>query len=197
MNQSANATQAAIAPEVQWAQRKDKLFLTLMVKDCKSPSIELTASKLTFKGKDGSKEYQVDLEFNKDVDPEKSQQRITGRNIYFELMKTEESSSWWPRLLKDSSKRHWLKTDFNKWKDEDDTEDEAEEPNNFDMESMMQSMGGLGGMGGMGGMPGGMGGMGGMPGGMGGMGGMPDMSGLQGGDSDDSDDEDLPDLQQS
>lgn len=187
MNQSANATQAAIAPLVQWAQRKDKVFLTIMVEDCKSPSIDISASKLSFKGKSKSKDYEVELEFNKEVDPEKSKQRITGRDIYFELMKTEDSSSWWPRLLKDSSKRHWLKTDFNKWKDEDDTEDEAEDTNNFDMESMMQSMGGLGGMGGMGGMPGGMGGMGGMP----------DMSGLQGGDSDDSDDEDLPDLQQS
>ena len=39
---------------------------------------------------------------------------------------------------------HWLKTDFDKWKDEDESEDEDQ----------MGGMGGMPGMGGMGGMPG-------------------------------------------
>lgn len=31
---------------------------------------------------------------------------------------------YWERLLKEKTKQHWLKIDFNKWKDEDDSDDE-------------------------------------------------------------------------
>lgn len=44
--------------------------------------------------------------------------------IEFALEKAEEGP-YWERLLKDKSKQHWLKVDFNKWKDEDDSEDEG------------------------------------------------------------------------
>merc|ERR1711997_482605 len=32
---------------------------------------------------------------------------------------------YWERLLKDKTKQHWLKVDFQKWKDEDDSDEEA------------------------------------------------------------------------
>ena len=62
---------------------------------------------------------------------------------------------------------HWLKIDFAKWKDEDDSGDD-EKPDDYG-----QGMEGMGGPPGMGGGPPGMGGMGGMGGGPPGMGGMP------------------------
>jgi prostaglandin-E synthase len=38
----------------------------------------------------------------------------------------KESGPFWPRLLKSDKKVHWVKIDFNKWKDEDDvSEDEG------------------------------------------------------------------------
>jgi hypothetical protein len=37
-----------------------------------------------------------------------------------------EEGPYWDRLLKDSAKQHWLKIDFSKWKDEDDSEGEGE-----------------------------------------------------------------------
>jgi prostaglandin-E synthase len=83
------------------------------------------------------------------------------------LLQAEEGP-YWARLLADKTKAHWLKVDFGKWKDEDDSDAEGEGGapggggGGGDLEEMMKNMGGLGG--------GGMGGMGGMPG-MGGMGG--------------------------
>ena len=109
----------------------------------------------------------------KEIDPEKTKYQVRPRCIEFALEKAEEGP-YWERLLKDKTKQHWLKVDFQKWKDEDDSDEEA---GGGDLEDMMRNMGGLGG-GGMGGMPG-MGGMGGMPG-MGGMGGMPGMGGMGG-----------------
>ena len=46
------------------------------------------------------------------------------RVIEFALEK-KESGPYWKRLVKDEKKQHWLKIDFNKWKDEDESDDEA------------------------------------------------------------------------
>jgi prostaglandin-E synthase len=71
----------------------------------------------------------------------------------------KENDGYWPRLLKDAKKYHWLKIDWNKWKDEDD-EEEVESAGagagGPDFDSMFRQMGGMGGMGGLGGL-GGMG----------------------------------------
>ena len=58
--------------------------------------------------------------------------------------------------------QHWLKIDFDKWRDEDEDEEDEGKPDdynpagmqNFDMQQMMAQMGGMGGMGGMPGMKG-------------------------------------------
>ncbi|KAJ3070881.1 hypothetical protein HDU98_006114 [Podochytrium sp. JEL0797] len=213
-----STTPAAIAPEVLWAQRTDEIFLTLNVSDIVDPQITLTKDQLKFEAanKQGKK-YAVTLDFHAEVDPEASRKNITGRSIVFVLYKAAKEQPYWPRLLKSSAgKPHFLKTDFSRWKDEDE-EDEEEEaapagpggpggPGGFDM-SQFSGMGGMGGAGGMGGLEsmmagmGGAGGMGGMAdlqsmmGGMGGAGGM-DFSKFAGaaGDEEDSDD-DLPDLE--
>lgn len=44
------------------------------------------------------------------------------RVIEFALEKKEPG--FWERLLSEKGKYHWLKTDFNKWKDEDESDDE-------------------------------------------------------------------------
>jgi hypothetical protein len=41
-------------PSVTWAQRSDKLYITIDVQDVKDQSVDLEASKLSFKGKAGS-----------------------------------------------------------------------------------------------------------------------------------------------
>jgi len=190
-------------PLVTWAQRNNLVFLTVCVEDCDKPEIKVETESLYFKGTGGpdKKTHEVTMKFFKPIDTEKSKYAVRPRVIEFALEK-KEAGPYWDRLLADKTKQHWLKIDFNKWKEEDESDDEEGGQN---LEEMMKNMGGLGGMGGM---PG-MGGMGGMPGmgGMGGMPGMPDMSKMAGGnmerpslddldaDGDDSDDEDLPDLE--
>merc|ERR1712039_361298 len=128
----------------------------------------------------------------------KTKYAVRDRVIEFALEKKDGDGPYWKRLVKEEKKQHWLKVDFNKWRDEDESDEEA--GGGQDLEQMMSQMGGLGG--GMGGMPG-MGGMGGMPG-MPGMGGMPGMPGMGGGGKmerpslddldaeEDSDDESFP-----
>jgi len=182
-----------IPPPVAWAQRNNLIFLTICVEDCKNPQIDIKPEKLFFKGVGGTdkKTFETTLNFFKEIDTEKSKHATRGRNIEF-ILKKKEDGPYWPRLLQEKNKYHWLKIDFDKWKDEDDSEDEMGGPGGGggggkDIEEMMRQMGGLGG--------GGMGGMGGMPG-MGGMGGgfdRPDLGDLD--TKSDSDDDELPDLE--
>ena len=72
------------------------------------------------------------------------------------LRKKELGEDYWPRLTKEKVKLQYLKTDFSKWKDQDEQDDVEEEPE--------EPQGPPGGGMGMGGPPG-MGGAGG-PGGM-------------------------------
>lgn len=170
MDSSSNAAKHLPPPQVLWAQRRDKILLTVVLENCVNPIIKLKENSLYFKGKGGSNltEHEVLMEFNKTVDPNTSQQRVTGREITFVVAKAEDSYGFWPRLLSDSKKVHYLKTDFDKWKDEDDTDGEEGGNNeNFNLDEMMASMGGMQGAGG-------------------------DMGEEQ---EEDSDDEELPDLQ--
>lgn len=49
----------------------------------------------------------------------------TGRYIELVLQKPSSDVKYWPYLTKEKKKYHWLKVDFKKWKDEDDSEDES------------------------------------------------------------------------
>lgn len=168
-------------PVVAWAQRsnatdaaKNIVYLTIEVQDPIDVKLDLTATHLIFSAQSSDKatQYDLNLEFFAEIDPENSRKHIAGNKISLVLRKKEAKEEFWPRLLKEKVKLHYIKTDFDKWVDEDEQEELPEE--NDDMANMANMMD----MGGMGGMPG-MGGMGGMPG-MGGPGG-PDLSQLLGG----------------
>ncbi|XP_071716499.1 uncharacterized protein OsI_027940-like [Rutidosis leptorrhynchoides] len=191
-------------PEVKWAQREDKLFITVVLADTKDAKVDLAPEGVfTFTAKAGQHEYDLKLELFDKVNVEESKISIGERSIFCILEKAEPK--WWNKLLGGDAKTpHYVKVDWDKWVDEDDDAGPAADLDMGGMDfSKFGDMGGMGGMGGMGmpgmggmGMPGmggmgmpGMGGMG-MPG-MGGMGmeGMPDMSEFMGGDDEDSDDE--------
>ncbi|KAI1300736.1 hypothetical protein EDD11_005959 [Mortierella claussenii] len=193
---------STLTPEVLWAQRANLVYVTVSLPDT-TPTINLTEDKLEVSATSDGKNYAVTIEFNKPIDPEASTTNANPRNIFFTLIKKEQDD-WWPRLNKGSKKLNFVKTDFARWKDEDDEDDEPEANQPMDM-------GGMPGMG-MGGMPGmgmgGMGGMGGMDGmdlqslmaqmGQKGQGGMPDMGDYEDDQENDSGDEagdDVPALE--
>jgi len=154
-------------PVVLWAQRKDCVYLTIAVEDCKNADLKLEADKVVFKGDGGDKNhYACTLTLNNKIKNEESKYVVRDRNI--ELLLKKEEEQYWPRLLKETTKMHWLRVDFNKWKDEDESDDEmGGGGGNF--EDMMRQMGGFGGGG--------------------------DMGGFGGPEEEDSDDDELPDLE--
>ncbi|KAL3421476.1 cs domain-containing protein [Phlyctema vagabunda] len=192
-------------PEVLWAQRssateeeKNFIYLTISVPDCPPSNLklELKPQGLSFSGHSDSlkRTYAVDLDFYAEIDKEQSKIHHTPKNVQMVLRKKELKEEFWPRLLKDAKKVHFLKTDFDKWVDEDE-QDEAPED---DLAAMGGAAGGMGGMPGMGDMSSMMGGAGGDFGGidfskLGGAG----MGGLGGeeGEDDDEDDDEMPALE--
>ncbi|XP_057318134.1 prostaglandin E synthase 3 [Microplitis mediator] len=142
-------------PPVQWAQKKNQLLITFGLEDCKDPTLNIDAEKIYFKGVGGTdqKEHEVTINLYKEIDPEKTTKNARGRNIEIILMKKEEGP-YWPRLTKENSKFHWLKIDFNKWRDEDDSDGSASDDGvrgggGGDLESVMRNMGYLSGNGDM------------------------------------------------
>ncbi|KAF2199883.1 HSP20-like chaperone [Delitschia confertaspora ATCC 74209] len=191
----------SVTPEVLWAQRsssteasKNVIYLTLMVSDVpeNDMNLDLQPNKLSFTGTSTSKKvsYNVELEFFAEIDPKESKIHHTGRDIVLVLRKKELKDEYWPRLLKESKKMHFLKTDFDKWVDEDEQD---EQPDDEDFMSKMNPMGGAGGDGGFGGIDfsklGAAQGMGGLPD----MGAMGDMG--EGSDDEGDDDDDMPALE--
>jgi hypothetical protein len=191
-----------IHPEVLWAQRssssdaaKNFVYLTITAPDVPDSDmkLDLQPTKLTFTGKSSTKKltYHCELEFFAEIDPAESKTSHTGRDVELVLRKKELKEEFWPRLLKEKGKVHFLRTDFDKWVDEDEQED------NPDDEDFMNKMGGMGGAGGPPGSSGfegidfsklGAGAMG---------GGMPGMGGEDEDEEDDDDDEDMPELEEA
>ena len=197
---------ASLFPPIKWAQRKESLFVTVDIPDVdkKSAVITLGPKELHFKGKSQGKDYEVTLGFLHEIDDQSSETKwqVKPRHVSFFLKK--KTDEWWSRLLENAQiQKSKVKTDFDKWKDEDEGADE-----DFKLGGDFE---GLGGMGGMGGMPG-MGGMGGMPGmggfdmeslmkqmqaNGGGMPGMGDMDDDDEGDDGEGGDDNIPELEES
>lgn len=110
---------------VLWAQRssasdpeKNYIYLTISVPDVSKSSmkLDLQPTSLSFTGTSETKKttYHVDLEFSAEIDVENSKTNHTARDIELVLRKKEMTEEYWPRLLKDKAKVHFLKTDFDK-----------------------------------------------------------------------------------
>ena len=147
---------------VTWAQRsstsdadRNYVYLTIAAPDVPPASLKvsLTPTSLSFTGHSDTKKttYHVVLELYAEIDVEASKTNHSPRDVAFKLTKKDLKAEYWPRLLKDSKKVHFLKTDFDKWVDEDE-QDGAPEEDAGGMGGMpdMSAMGGDGGFGGIG-----------------------------------------------
>ena len=138
------------APNIKWAERKDKLFITIDLDDVKDAKIDITESNhLTFSCSSAGKVYSLDLELYGEVDKSNSKWTLDTRNIFLKIQK-KTKGPYWNYINKDKKKHPFIHVDWALYIDEDE-EDEKPEFNypggNF------MDMGGMGGMGGMGDYP--------------------------------------------
>ncbi|PNX81496.1 co-chaperone protein sba1, partial [Trifolium pratense] len=112
-------------PEVKWAQRVDKVYITVQLADSKDAKVDLTPEgDFIFSGSAGAgdNQYELKLELFDKVNVEESKINVGVRSIFCVVQKAE--SGWWKKLLRGEGKPpHYVKVDWDKWADED--EDEA------------------------------------------------------------------------
>ncbi|CAM8884853.1 unnamed protein product [Rhodiola kirilowii] len=132
-------------PEVLWAQRSDKVYLTVALPDAKDVAVTCEPEgNFSFSSKSAHGEsvgFSFDL-FGKlflirlrtvlllpllvvhRLSPESvvdCKTKVVSRNIICSVQKAEEG--WWSRLLKSEGKpAPYIKVDWNKWRDEDDSD---------------------------------------------------------------------------
>merc|ERR1712013_734685 len=119
---SATTMTVTASPLILWAQRADKVFVSVQLGDITNQEINLEKDKLSFKADAQGKKWETTIEFDGTVKPEESTQ----------------------------TKMQNVKVDFNRWKDEDD-DDEDEmaggmggmggKYDDASLEDMMQQMG--------------------------------------------------------
>lgn len=74
---------------------------------------------------DTAKQYEVTLNFLHKINPDAVQTKNTARCIEITIKKAE-TGPYWTTLTNDKKKPHFLKVDYNKWRDEESDYDEEE-----------------------------------------------------------------------
>jgi len=118
--------ECVLIPTVSWAQRKDVLYLKVKVPEHSKPEIKITEDSLALNCEDGAgKIYQLDIKFLKHVDPFQFQIKHVkiGNYVEMTIRKADCDAPYWPRLVASQDKQHWLRVDFNRWKDEEEADD--------------------------------------------------------------------------
>uniref|UniRef100_A0A915CUM2 CS domain-containing protein n=1 Tax=Ditylenchus dipsaci TaxID=166011 RepID=A0A915CUM2_9BILA len=113
-------------PPILWAQRSSNLYLAVELQDMKIEELKVHEDSFKIKyGTKGDEQYEADLQLYGKLKGEDRRQVATERRI--ELVIPKETAEWWPHLLKEKTKLSWIKVDFDKWKDEDEENEEADE----------------------------------------------------------------------
>ena len=75
-------------PIIKWAQRKDRLFITINVVHSKKPIVDLTDGKrIKYQGTDGTVNYSFDIELYDEISKDESKYTLDARNIFLNLKK--------------------------------------------------------------------------------------------------------------
>ncbi|KAI9093708.1 hypothetical protein K1719_027157 [Acacia pycnantha] len=120
-------------PEVLWAQRSDKVYLTVALPDAKDVSVKCEPQGLFSFSANGvqGESYKFCLELYGPIVAEGCKTKSGLRNILCSIQK--EQKGWWKRLLKSEEKpAPYLKVDWNRWCDEDDEESASDEESDND-----------------------------------------------------------------
>ncbi|CAA3028144.1 Hypothetical predicted protein [Olea europaea subsp. europaea] len=132
-------------PLIKWAQRSDKLFITVELPDAKNVKLNLEPEgKFFFSATSGANNvpYEIDIDLYDKVDVNESKASFMSRNICYLVKKAE--SKWWSRLLKQEGKPPvFIKVDWDKWIDEDEQDEKPGTDMDFgDIDFSKLNMGG-------------------------------------------------------
>ncbi|XP_065912935.1 very-long-chain (3R)-3-hydroxyacyl-CoA dehydratase 3-like isoform X3 [Dysidea avara] len=101
-------------PTVIWGQRKEFIFLRVMLQSCEKPDFTVKENQMEFKvigvGLSGRQEYGFKLTFYDSVNAENMRVILSDKEIQLRILKKE--AGMWPKLQLQQEKPHWLRLDF-------------------------------------------------------------------------------------
>ncbi|CAK9293404.1 unnamed protein product [Gordionus sp. m RMFG-2023] len=118
-----------LTPFTYWAQNDTFIFLKIELTDVKKSKVNITDKILKFDaigtGVLGENRYNFTLEFYGLIIPEEYE--LYPKKMYLNFKIKKLQSKWWPRLLNVNKKPTWLKIDFEKWREEEDLDNIADD----------------------------------------------------------------------
>ncbi|KAG8348268.1 CS domain [Trypanosoma vivax] len=134
----------------KWAERKDKLYITLQVSSAQNVDIKFTDKKIIVTGQGitqrSCEPHKIDDEITllKEIVPEKSTFKVLGVSI--QVCAVKKDDGYWNKLVDQptSATKNWLSVDWNLWKDEDEADDVPAGFGDYGNLSDMMNMGGMG-----------------------------------------------------
>lgn len=153
-------------PEIKWAQRKDRLFVTIELADFENQKIDLTpdgslkfqyvlflplyllkylylvfnvfafVNIIIFRAESHNNLYAFEIQLFDEVDVDQSKWNTKGRNIILNIAKKNTDAEHWPRLTKDKIKNSHIQIDWSKWVDEDEEDEAKPVGEDWDAENM-------------------------------------------------------------
>lgn len=122
-------------PRILWAQQREHVLLTIAVPDIEKVDVKFDEDSVSFQGQSASSKakeantYAVKIDLFEKIDPATSKYENVGQKFWRLLLKKKDSSAtFWPRLTKEKARLHWLQTDFDHWKDDDESDEEKGGP---------------------------------------------------------------------
>lgn len=108
-------------PSILWAQDRDKLFVTIEIKNFQNKDIVFEPKTVRINGEANNTEFNISIDLNSDIDTEKSIWLVKQNCIELKLEKVK--NIFWHKLTK--NKQNNVRIDWQRWRDEvDDEEDE-------------------------------------------------------------------------
>jgi cytosolic prostaglandin-E synthase len=109
-------------PSILWAQDRDKLFVTIEIKNFQNKDIVFEPKIVRINGEANNTEFNISIDLNSEIDTEKSIWLVKQNCIELKIAKVK--NIFWHKLTK--NKQNNVRIDWQRWKDEEDDEEDED-----------------------------------------------------------------------
>ena len=109
-------------PSILWAQDRDKLFVTIEIKNFQNKDIVFESKIVRINGEANNTEFNISIDLNSEIDTEKSIWLVKQNCIELKLAKVK--NIFLHKLTK--NKQNNVRIDWQRWKDEEDDEEDED-----------------------------------------------------------------------
>ena len=107
-------------PSILWAQDRTHLFITIEIHNFKNQEIVFSNNNIKLDGSSGDRVYEIVIDLHSEIDTEESDWSIKQNKVELNVKKSK--NIYWQKLTK--NKQNNIKIDWQRWRDEDEEEEE-------------------------------------------------------------------------